>query len=235
MNETNAVKALLEKERFTFEDLVLIMRILRSENGCPWDLEQTHKSIRSCMIEEAYEVVEAIDTENTMLLREELGDVLFQVMFHAQIEAEKGSFDVGDVVQEICVKMIRRHPHVFSDEVLSDPKDVLAGWEQIKAEEKQRDTLSARLRAVPPMLPALMRATKIAKKAGLTEDKVQSELLDELQTSAATLAENTSEEMVGELLFSVAKLCAASKIDAEKALFEATEQAILQAEASDEA
>ncbi len=233
MNERKEVKTLLEKDRYHFEDLTQIMRILRSENGCPWDCEQTHASIRSCMIEEAYEAVEAIDTENATLLREELGDVLFQVIFHAQIEAERGTFDVEDVVHDICVKMIHRHPHVFSDSSVSAVEDALARWEQIKTEEKQRTTLSSRLRAIPPMLPALMRAQKIAKKAGLTEKAQVDDVRKELIASANAFAENTSSETLGAFLFSMATLASRLGLDAEKALSDATDAVILRAEASE--
>ena len=104
--ENEKISYLLEKEKYDFEDLRAVMRILRSENGCPWDREQDHHSIRSNLIEETYEVVEAIDTENSVLLREELGDLLFQIMFHAELEDEKGIFDINDVTDEICKKMI---------------------------------------------------------------------------------------------------------------------------------
>ena len=158
MNYKETIEALLQKRAYQFDDLKDIMTILRSECGCPWDCEQTHKSIRSCMIEETYEVVEAIDTENTSLLREELGDVLFQIMFHSQIESEKNEFSVDDVVNDICVKMIHRHPHVFvQGQALSSAQDVVDRWESIKVEEKQRKTTASRLRSIPPMLPALMR------------------------------------------------------------------------------
>lgn len=117
------------------------------------------------MIEECYEVVEAIDTENNALLREELGDVLFQVFFHAAIAEEEGAFSLEDVVEEICAKMIYRHPHVFGNVEAKDSQTVLANWETLKTKEKQRNTVRASMEAVPPMLPALMRAEKIAGKA----------------------------------------------------------------------
>ena len=233
MREEKLVKNLIEKERYDFEDLVQIMQILRSEEGCPWDREQSHGSIRSCMIEEAYEVVEAIDTENSELLCEELGDLLFQVIFHAQIEAERGSFTVDDVVHGISQKMIHRHPHVFGDLSLSGAEDVIDSWEKIKIEEKQRKTLSSRLRAVPPMLPALMRAQKIAKKADLHREKTAEALRAELLQSAERLALDTSAETLGDLLLSAVTLAASQGIDSEKSLSDATDAVILLVEESE--
>jgi len=161
-NEKN--KLALEA-RHDFESLRLLTRVLREPDGCPWDREQNHKSIRNDMIEECYEVVEAIDTDNPVLLQEELGDVLFQVMFHAQIETEKGAFSIDDVVHDICAKMIHRHPHVFGDVQADTSEKVLANWEVIKKEEKSRNSVKASMESVPPMLPALMRAQKVAGKA----------------------------------------------------------------------
>jgi tetrapyrrole methylase family protein/MazG family protein len=219
LDRERIVAELLKKEYFCFDDLVEIMRLLRSEGGCPWDIEQDHGDIRSCMIEEAYEVVEAIDNEDADLLREELGDVLFQVIFHSRIEDEKGSFNVGDVIDGICKKMIHRHPHVFSNGKLSSSNEVIDRWEQIKAEEKQRKTLASRLKAIPPMLPSLMRAEKVIKKIKLADGHTKQEMIDEIRTSVDQLstAEKIEDEL-GTLLFSVAKLSAVLDLDAEKEL-----------------
>ena len=233
MKQGKEVENLLEKTRYQFEDLVEITQILRSENGCPWDREQTHQTIRSCMIEETYEAVEAIDTENASLLREELGDVLFQVIFHAQIEAEQGVFDIENVIHDICVKMIRRHPHVFSNVSVSEAEEAIARWEQIKTEEKQRTTRAARLRAVPSMLPALMRAQKIVKKAGISENVSTEELRNRLHASVASFEATTSDETLGELLLSVAAVANGFDLDAERALAVATENVILQVEVAE--
>ena len=181
------IRALLARRRYGFADLAAVMRLLRAPGGCPWDREQTHASIRNCMIEEAYEAVEAIDTANPVLLREELGDVLFQVFFHARIEAEAGRFTVDDVVHDICCKMIHRHPHVFSSCTVSDSGEALTRWEAIKTEEKQRNTLSSRLRAVPPMLPALMRAAKIVGKTNAVGTADPADLVRELCARAEDL------------------------------------------------
>ena len=215
------IDLLAKKESYTFDDLLAITRILRSEEGCPWDREQDHHSIRASMIEETYEVVEAIDNDDTTLLREELGDALFQVVFHAQIEQEKASFGMGEVVDDICKKMIHRHPHVFG-EVRADTSDaVLKNWEAIKTEEKQRITLSDKLRAIPPMLPALMRASKVSKKADRTENRTEQSLIDSLiarLTSLGSSSKETAQEEIGMLLFEMVDLSRVLGVDAELAL-----------------
>ena len=164
MENKELIRQLLEREHYDFEDLVSVVRVLRGEGGCPWDREQTHKSIRNDIIEETYEVIEAIDTDDPVLLREELGDVLLQVVFHARICEEDGQFDVNQVTDGICRKLIHRHPHVFADVCADTSEEVLKNWENIKSEEKSRKTITDKLRAVPPMLPALMRATKVGKR-----------------------------------------------------------------------
>ena len=121
------------------EELKNVIKRLRAKDGCPWDREQTHKSIRKDFIEETYEVIEAIDTDDKKLLREELGDVLLQVVFHARIEEEAGEFNIDDVANDICVKLIHRHPHIFADVNVSGSSDVLRNWEAIKSEEKSRN------------------------------------------------------------------------------------------------
>ena len=137
MTAEEKIKYLLEKKNYTFEDLVTLVEVLRSEKGCPWDREQTHISIRRDLIEETYEVVEALDTQDSALLREELGDLLLQIVFHAVIEKEEGRFDINDVANDICEKLIHRHPHVFGDVVASTTDKVLSNWEIIKSEENQ--------------------------------------------------------------------------------------------------
>ena len=125
MENKQEISELLKKEKYDFEDLVTVVRLLRGEGGCPWDREQTHKSIRNDLIEETYEVIEAIDTENPTLLREELGDVLLQVVFLARISEEESAFAIDDVTDEICRKLIHRHPHVFADVVADTSEEVL--------------------------------------------------------------------------------------------------------------
>ena len=229
--EKEFVADLLEKEKYDFEDLRLVMKLLRSENGCPWDKEQDHHSIRSNLIEETYEVVEAIDTENAALLREELGDLMFQIMFHAQLEDEKGCFDVYDVTDEICKKMITRHPHVFGGTKAETTAQVLKNWDAIKTEEKQRLSLGDKLRAIPPMLPSLMRAAKVNKKAGVSEEITASELRKILLEQADALAlERADQELknrqIGALLLTVTQLCEKMQVDAEEALQHTTDDLI---------
>ncbi|MBQ7600036.1 MAG: MazG family protein [Clostridia bacterium] len=167
MNESaikNVKERLVSERRHDFESLRLLVEVLRSEEGCAWDRIQTHSSIRSDIIEETYEVVEAIDKEDPDLLREELGDVLFQVMFHSRIEEEASRFCIDDVINEIADKMIKRHPHVFGDVKVTSAQEVLENWEVNKVKEKSRETLRDVLDAVPKQYPALMRAKKIVKK-----------------------------------------------------------------------
>lgn len=233
MTINEKITYLAEKQNYDFEDLISIMEVLRSESGCPWDREQNHKSIRKDFIEETYEVIEAIDTDNATLLREELGDVLLQVAFHSQIEAEKNCFDIHDVVHDICVKLVHRHPHVFGTVCADTTDKVLSNWEQIKSEEKSRNTVTDKLRAVPPMLPALMRAEKIGKKAKMFDfadareamDKVSEEWM-ELQSAMAEDDRAQVEEEIGDLLFSMVSLCRKMKIDPEICLNQATDKFI---------
>lgn len=226
---TEKAKELSEKERFDFDDLCEIVRILRGEGGCPWDREQTHASIRSCVIEEAYEVAEAIDKNDSTLLCEELGDLLFQAVFHAQLETERGGFTIGDVVNGNARKMIDRHPQVFGDEATTDADEALRRWEARKIAEKGRATLSSRLRAVPAMLPALMRAQKVAKKAGLTDGTSQAEVTDEIAALLPSLACGEPSAF-GRALFAICRLAALCGIDAEESLGDVTEQVIKKVE-----
>ena len=158
-------KKLLTEKKHDLRSAEELMRVLRSDEGCPWDREQDHHSIRTEFIEETYEAVEAIDTDNADLLREELGDVLFQVLFHTEIEREAGRFTLDDVADGLVSKMIYRHPHVFGTTEVSGSGEVLENWEILKTKEKSRDTLRQTLEAVPKQYPALLRAKKIAKKA----------------------------------------------------------------------
>lgn len=233
MTVEEKIQLLVEKERYDFDDLVILMEVLRSEKGCPWDREQDHKSIRKDFIEETYEVIEAIDTENPALLREELGDVLLQVVFHAQIETEQKVFDIHDVANDICVKLIHRHPHVFGTVQADTADKVLSNWEIIKSEEKERRTVTDKLRAIPPMLPALMRAEKVGKKAKCFDFADAGEVMDKVCEELAELSDAVDageacamEEEMGDLLLSVTSLCRKLKIDPEVALNRATDKFI---------
>ena len=155
----------LIKEHYTFEDLVAIMALLRSEKGCPWDKKQTHKSIRTNLIEECYEAVEGIDKEDDMLLKEELGDVLLQVVFHARIAKERARFDMDAVNDGVCEKLVSRHPHIFEDAPLAAGEQALDRWEEMKKREKKTGSLTEDLDRVARTLPSLLRTQKLLKKA----------------------------------------------------------------------
>ncbi|MBP3667034.1 MAG: nucleoside triphosphate pyrophosphohydrolase [Clostridia bacterium] len=228
------IRYLLEKTTpYTFDDLVTVVELLRSEGGCPWDMEQTHRSIRNDFIEETYEVIEAIDTEDPVLLREELGDVLLQVVFHARIEQEKDVFGMEEVSNDICAKLIHRHPHVFGTVEVENSAEVLRNWEAIKGEEKQRVTVTDKLRAIPPMYPALMRAQKVGKKAACFDfgsaDEVYRKLdeeIAEVKAAAASGDQAAVEEELGDLLLTVTSLARKLGVKSEEALYHATNKFI---------
>lgn len=223
------------KPNYRFEDLVQIMRVLRGPNGCPWDAEQTHQSIRKNFIEETYEAVEAIDLGDTELLREELGDVLLQVIYHAAMEEEQGNFTIDDVCDEVCKKLIRRHPHIFASAKADTADQVLDQWEAIKKEEKGQTTATQTLLSVPKVLPALMRSVKIqqrAARAGMDYENLAGayqDLQSELDELSGAILENDPAaqlEELGDLLFSVVNVSRFLKIDAEEALSQACEKFI---------
>ncbi len=157
------------KKQYTFEELVKIVEELRSEHGCPWDKEQTHQSLRPCMMEEAAELLAAIriyeQTDNAENMQEELGDILLQAVMHSVIAKEEGLFTIEDVISGISEKMIRRHPHVFGNDAAKDAGQALESWEEIKKQEKQEQTwVTSPLREIPAEFPSLTRAVKVAKK-----------------------------------------------------------------------
>jgi MazG family protein len=202
-----------------------IVARLRAPNGCPWDREQTHQSLKPHLLEECYELLEAIDAGDNGQLREELGDLLLQVALHAQIAAEAGRFSLDDVAEELADKLVRRHPHVFGENRLPDSDAVLKQWDQIKRDEKA-ERRSA-LDGVPLHLPALARAQKVQVKAARIGfdwadaagalAKVREELVE-----AAEAAPPELEEEVGDLLFAVVNYARKRKVDAEQALLSAT-------------
>ena len=221
-----------------FERLSRIIAILRKE--CPWDRKQTHESLKSCMIEEAYEVIEAIEKKDPQNLEEELGDVLLQVVFHANLAEEENLFDMTSVINRECEKMIRRHPHVFLEEKsnkdIKSIDKVLEKWENIKAEEKRTTSVGQILADVPHALPALTRAAKIQKKAadaGFDWDDV-SGAMDKIREETAELTEAKERrgdlphitEELGDLLFSVVNASRFLKVDPEEALRMSTEKFI---------
>ena len=231
MERQQKIDYLLSREHYSIDDLNMIVDILRSPGGCPWDREQTHKSIRQGFIEETYEVIEAIDRDDAVLMCEELGDVLLQVSFHADIERVNGRFTFDDVTDGICRKLIHRHPHVFGSACAENGEQVLERWNQIKNEEKQRTTVTSRLRSVPPSLPALMRASKVGKRAACFDfpdalsafEKIREEMNEVSELLGTDDADRLCEE-IGDLLFSVANFARKSGIDAEEALNRATEK-----------
>ena len=222
-----------QKDNYTFDDLCEIMSILRAPGGCPWDAEQTHASIKRSLIEETYEVIEAINKNDKELLCEELGDVLLQVVFHAQMEKEQGVFDINNVCDGICKKLIERHPHVFGTVQVDSTEQVLNNWDTIKRKSKQQKTQGEAMQKVPLELPALMRAEKIqkkAKKAGFDWDSVDG-ALQKLEEETAELKkaikekdkENCFEEL-GDLLFSAVNVSRFIDCDAEQALTSASDK-----------
>ena len=215
-----------EKNSYNFQDLTEIVRILRHPGGCIWDQEQTHRSIRRNFLEEAYEVAEAIDEDDPEHLKEELGDVLLQVVFHTSIEEDAGRFGLDDVADRVCKKLIYRHPHVFGDVTVSSTGEILSNWEDLKKNEKHQETQADAVDAVARTLPALWRAEKIKKKvarAGFDWQDVSgaldklSEELDELKAAALSGSGDPSEEL-GDLLLAAVSVARFLDADPEGAL-----------------
>ena len=213
------------KNRYGYADLLEIIRLLRSEDGCPWDKVQTHRSIRRGMLEEAYEAAEAIDRDDTAMLREELGDVLMQVVFHADIASDEGRFSMEDVCDETVKKLLYRHPHVFGDAHEDSPESVLVSWDKLKRAEKGQSSTSDALDAVARSLPGLWRAEKLQKKAadaGFDWPDIHG-ALDKLDEETAELrsAVETGGDVSGELgdvLFAAVKAGRFAGVDPEAAI-----------------
>ena len=219
------------KPQYGFEDLLEIMDILRGENGCPWVREQTHESIRKNFIEEVYEACEAIDLKDNTLLCEELGDVLLQVVYHADMAEDEGAFDIGAVCDGVCRKLILRHPHIFGTVEAATSEEVLNNWDEIKRVEKGQKTYSDTVEQVAKSLPALMYAQKVqkkAKKAGFdwpdisgAFDKIDEEKRELME---AARGQGCCEEELGDLLFAVVNAARFLDIDAEEALTRASQK-----------
>lgn len=223
----------MKKKHADIEKLVALVERLRGENGCPWDREQTRETLKPMLIEEAYEVLDALDAEDPAELKDELGDLLFQVIFHSQIAREKGEFDLADVIDRSHEKMVRRHPHIFAEADLKTADDVLRNWEDIKAAEKGIQSSShpgserSLLDGIPSRLPALHRAHQMTAKAsrvGFDWPNLQ-DVLAKLAEEAAELAEAQSEQdpervadEVGDLLFVAANVARFLGVDPETAL-----------------
>ena len=223
------------KDKYDVEDFRRIMAALRSPGGCPWDAEQTHESIRRNVIEEAYELAHAIDMGDMENLREELGDLLMQVVFHCRIEEEKGNFDLNDVADTACQKLVFRHPHVFGNVVCENSEEVLKTWDEVKRVEKAQKTVTSTMEAVAETLPALWRAEKIQKKAAVTGfewpdvsyamAKVREETEELSEGIAAGNSDNIEEEL-GDLLYAAVNVARHTGVDPEMALHRACEKAI---------
>lgn len=212
------------KDKYNVNDLVRIMEILRAPDGCMWDQAQNHHSIRQNFIEETYEACEAIDDNDTDHLKEELGDVLLQVVFHTQMEKEKGVFDLNDVADGVCKKLIFRHPHIFGDVKVGSTDEILSNWDDLKRKEKKQETDTSTLESVSKSLPSLIRAQKLQKKAAKVGfdwpdvsgalDKVEEELAE---VRAAINGNGDIEEEIGDLIFAVTNVSRFVKVDSERA------------------
>lgn len=224
------------KDHYNVDDLVTIVKKLRSPDGCPWDKIQTHESIRSGFIEEVYEAIEAIDEKDTEHLREELGDVLLQVVFHCVLETEQNSFTLNDVADDVCKKMIYRHPHVFGNVTAETPEEVLKNWDAIKMESKSQTNASEAMESVSKTLPSLMRSEKLWKKAerggfGLKDSeeafRYAEQKLGELRTAMQDGDEEAFGKKAGEMLFAVTGLSRFFHTDCEMMLYNACDDFIL--------
>lgn len=220
-------------ERYGMDDLVRIMEILRAPDGCPWDRVQTHQSIRRNMLEEAYEVAETIDAMDYEHMKEELGDVLLQVVFHSSMANSAGQFDLNDVIDGVCKKLVFRHPHLFGDVQADDPSGALNAWEAAKQVEKGQQTATDTLDAVARSLPALMRAEKIqskAAKAGFDWKEITpalDKLSEEVGELKKAVAEGSNvEEELGDVLFAAVKVGRFAGKDSELALHATCEKFI---------
>ena len=217
------------------ERLRAIVARLRAPDGCPWDREQTHASLRTALVEETYEVLAAIEADDDVNLCEELGDLLLHVVMHAQMASERGVFDFDAVARGIGEKMVRRHPHVFGEDRLADSAAVLVRWEEIKRQEKAKaghapgEAEPSRMDGLPPSLPALMRAQKLQEKAAKVGfdwpeiSGVQAKVHEEIAEIEAATPETVGEE-IGDLLFAAVNLARWHRLDAETALRHATDK-----------
>ncbi|MCX7711970.1 MAG: nucleoside triphosphate pyrophosphohydrolase [Clostridia bacterium] len=223
------------KDNYTFAELIDIMALLRSENGCPWDKDQDHQSLKRYLIEETYEVLEAIDLNDRKKLCEELGDLLLQIVFHARIAEEEGTFTIEDVITGISRKMILRHTHVFGEDKAETPDEVVDNWEAIKKKEKGVRNQTEVLKDVPSILPALMRSYKVQQKAAQvgfdwdnTEDvfkKVYEEIKELEDVYKSKNVDRITDEM-GDVFFSLVNLSRFLKVQPELALTGSTNKFI---------
>lgn len=226
-------KEFVLKDKYYIDDLVAIIKVLRAPGGCPWDREQTHESIKKNFIEETYEVVEAINKQSTDMLREELGDVLLQIVLNSEIESENGNFSFDDVVNDIVQKLVIRHPHVFGEVVANNTAEALNSWDAVKLKTKGQKNQTESMLSVPRELPALMRAQKIQHKAakigfdwdnvGGAVDKLYEEI-DELKTAMEQGKRFDIEDEFGDVLFSCVNIARFIDVDSEEALTASTDK-----------
>lgn len=212
------------EKKYTINDLIDIVERLRGEGGCPWDMEQTHQSIKHSIIEEGYELIETLDEENWEKVADESGDLLLQIVFHAQIGKENGEYDMSDVYKAVCEKMIHRHPHVFGDVKVKDSEEVLENWSRIKRDDRGQKTIAQDMAGVSSSLPSLMRAEKIqgkAEKGGY----VFSEPIQAAETVSGLMGvmlknndPEIAEKYVGKMLFEIVTVAKKMGVDAETAL-----------------
>lgn len=217
------------EKNYTYEDLLDIVKTLRGEGGCPWDMEQTHQSIKHDIIEEGYELIEELDGENWEKVADESGDLLLQIVFHAQIGREKGEYNMDDVINAVCRKLVHRHPHVFGDTKVKDSDEVLANWAQIKRDDRGQKTVAQDMAEVSKYLPALMRTEKIQNKAEkggyvfsepvFAADSIANMMNVMLSGNDAAVAE----KYIGKMLFEIVSVAQKMGVDAETALSKHTE------------
>ena len=218
-----------------FKELVSVIATLRSENGCPWDREQTHETLKSTLIEETYETLEAIDTGDPSKLKEELGDLLLNIMLQAQIAAEHENFDIYAVIETLTEKLIRRHPHVFGDVDVENSEEVVKNWEAIKRQETGYSDRQSVLDGIPNAMPTLLRAQKIQSRAarvGFDWEELKDviakveEELDEVKASINTDGSEAVAMELGDLLFAIVNLCRFMDLQAEETLRQANRKFI---------
>lgn len=228
------VRKIKTKDKYGFDDFKKIMEILISDNGCPWDKIQTHETLKPYLIEECYEVIDAVNKKNSESLCEELGDVLLQVMFHSIIGEKNGEFSLDDVIDGVSKKMIYRHPNIFSDTKAQTAEDVVTNWEKLKQKEKGYKNPTEALKSIPDCLPALIRAQKVIKKASdsMKDDSSVGKAIEKLKDAVNRITvENiqkpdNKDELIGEILLIAVNISEILKINSEFALTNAVEKFI---------
>lgn len=223
-----AERSLMKLERYGFDDLREVIHILQGPNGCPWDKAQTHESLRTFMLEETYEAIDAINAGDTDHLYDELGDILMQVMMHAELGRRHGEFDISDSLTAICTKMIQRHTHIFGGDSAGDPEAVLDLWTKNKMKERGQQSFAEVLQEVPRSIPALMRACKLMSKAGRAGIACNDDasLAEDAAACAALVGGGEGEQALGDALLMLCALAGRHKLDAEIALNEASDRFI---------